>query len=62
MARRTGYAKRGPVILPIECPREVLLMLAGNPLILTASDEQALRIKYAHFREAMRAAQERRRG
>ena len=54
------HAKRGPVLLPVECPYEVLLMLAGNPVILAASDEQALRIQYAHFRAAMRAAQEKR--
>lgn len=54
------YAKRGPVILPVECPYDVLLFLTGSPTILSANEEHSLRIQYARFRETMRAAQEKR--
>lgn len=53
------YAKRGPVVMPVEPPYEVLRWLAGNPIILAASDEQSLRKQYAEFRERMKAAKAR---
>jgi len=50
------YAKRGPVIMPVEPPYEILRWLAGDPVILAASDEQSLRKQYAEFRVRMQAA------
>lgn len=52
------YAKRGAVIMPVEPPYEVLRFMAGDPVILSASDEQIARAEYADFREQMKAAQE----
>ena len=47
------YAKRGPVIMPVEPPYDVLLAMAGDPLILAASDELACRELYVLMREAL---------
>lgn len=46
--------KRKPVLMPISPPYEFLKWLAGDPLILAASDEQSLRYQYAQFRTALR--------
>jgi hypothetical protein len=39
--------------LPADPPRDVLMALAGEPLLLAASDEQELRRRYAAMREAL---------
>lgn len=52
----TKYPKRGPVVLPLEPPMEVLRWLAGDPVIMAGSDEQGLRKQYAEFRERIKAA------
>ena len=55
------YAKRGPVIMPVEPPYEVLRAMAGNPVILAASDEFANRGIYETLRQALvKCAKERR--
>jgi hypothetical protein len=40
-------------ILPADPQRDVLMALAGEPLLLAASDEQELRRRYAAMREAL---------
>lgn len=35
--------------IPIEPTREILFFLAGNPLFLSASDEERIRAWYAEF-------------
>ena len=47
-------AKRGPVIMPVEPPRDVLMAMAGDPVILAASDEQQAVFMYAVIREALK--------
>ena len=54
-------AKRGPVIMPVEPPWEVLLWLAGNPVILASSDEQSYRMQWAMLREMLKDAAVKRR-
>ena len=45
--------KRGPVIMPIKPPYEVLRAMAGDPVILAASDEFAVRGIYETLRQAL---------
>ena len=47
---------RDDVVMPVEPPHSVLRWLAGDPLILAASDEQALRRHWAELRARIRAA------
>jgi len=42
--------------MPVEPPWEVLLWLAGNPVILAASDEQSYRMQWAQLREMLKDA------
>lgn len=46
-------AKRGPVIMPIDPPFDVLRALAGDPVILCASDEKQARFCYALIRQTL---------
>jgi hypothetical protein len=45
--------------MPAEPPYELMRWLAGDPLLLAASDEQSIREHYAEFRERVKAARER---
>ena len=47
---------RDDVVMPLEPPHSVLRWLAGDPLILAASDEQALRRQWGKLRARIRAA------
>lgn len=47
---------RDDVVMPRNPPHSVLRWLAGDPLILAASDEQALRMQWAELRVRIRAA------
>lgn len=55
----TDTAKR-TVVMPREIPFEVLLWLAGDPVILAASDEKHIRKKWAELRERIKAAERKR--
>ena len=49
-SQRTKYPKRGPVVMPVEPPHDVLRYMAGDPLILAASDEAHCRNVYQAVR------------
>ena len=44
------YPKRGPVIMPVKPPYDVLRYMAGDPVILAASDEAHCRNVYQAVR------------
>jgi hypothetical protein len=50
---------RDDVVMPVEPPRELIQWLAGDPLILAASDEQRIRKQYAEVRVRLRATMRR---
>ena len=46
---KRSKVKRGYQLVPIEPTRGMLMALAGEPVILAASDEEELRKRYAHM-------------
>lgn len=54
------YAKRGPVIMPVQPPFDILQWMAGDPIVLAASDEQTMREFYNGLRKRLALRKDRR--
>ncbi len=48
--------KPAPVVMPLRLTDKMVREIAGNPLILVASDEVAIRYWYARIRQSLSAA------